>query len=109
MHQRIYAERSARAQARIVAAAAELGNRFGLADAAGRIATIQSNQPHLKVLFEREAVADLLEALGTAGEDAPSLSDLTVPDLKAMAAERGIDGASNMKKADLISALEKSE
>jgi hypothetical protein len=65
MHQRIYAERSAKAQARIVAAAAELGNRFGLADAAGRIATIQSNQPHLKVLFEREAVADLLEALAS--------------------------------------------
>ncbi len=43
------------------------------------------------------------------GAEAPELKDLTVAELRDTAEAYGIEGAANMKKADLIEAIEKAE
>jgi len=43
------------------------------------------------------------------GQEAPALSDLSVSELKTLAAEYDIDGADSMKKAQLIAAIEQAE
>ena len=40
------------------------------------------------------------------GTEAPALNELTVPELRDIAEEHGIEGAANMKKAELIEAIE---
>jgi thiamine pyrophosphate-dependent acetolactate synthase large subunit-like protein len=43
------------------------------------------------------------------GAEAPALKDLNVAELRDTAEAYGIEGAANMKKADLIEAIEKAE
>lgn len=40
------------------------------------------------------------------GSEAPALDELTVPQLRDIAEEYGIEGAANLKKAELIEAIE---
>lgn len=40
------------------------------------------------------------------GTEAPALNELTVPELRDIAEEHGIEGAANMKKAELVEAIE---
>ena len=46
------------------------------------------------------------EAAANEAAAATDLSEMTVPELKELASERGIDGCSDMRKAELIAALE---
>lgn len=50
-----------------------------------------------------------LATKGTDDDGDKDLSDFTVPELKARAAELEIDGADTMKKAELIDAIEAAE
>ncbi|ADP96433.1 Rho termination factor N-terminal domain-containing protein [Marinobacter adhaerens] len=43
------------------------------------------------------------------GAEAPALKDLTVAELRDVAKEYDIEGAADMKKADLVAAIEKLE
>lgn len=68
------------------------------------------DEAHTRV-FRLEAIADLLDAIEEAeGREAPDrLEAKRVPELKAIAADKGVEGASDMKKADLIRAIRNAE
>lgn len=60
MDKGVLGARNQRAQARIIAAASILAERFGLGE---QSLVVQQRDPAVKALLERERVADLLEAL----------------------------------------------
>lgn len=76
----ILAARDLEAQNRIVAAAEELAAGHDLGDQITRLESIQERDPRTKAMFQREAVADLLEALAevqpVACDEYVRLSDL---------------------------------
>ena len=91
MHPRILASRSDAAQARILAAAQQLAARAGLEGAAEKIAAAKDRDPQVSRMQEREAIADLLEALCAPreqpnGEDAAKAAAMRERMAKARAA-----------------------
>ena len=68
------------------------------------------DEAHTRV-FRLKAIADLLDAIEEAeGREAPDRLEVKrVPELKAIAADKGVEGASDMKKAELIQAIRQKE
>lgn len=68
------------------------------------------DEAHTRV-FRLEAIADLLDAIEEAeGREAPDRLEVKkVPELKAIAQDKNVEGASDMKKADLIQAIRNAE
>jgi DNA uptake protein ComE-like DNA-binding protein len=87
MERGILAARDATAQARIMSAAAQLGARFGLDEQAERVASATARDALVRNLFQREAVADLLEAVVAASEP---MSDDPAGELEAMGLEPSV-------------------
>lgn len=63
MHPTILAKRSGLAQQRMLAAAEKLASEFGLDANMITALRVQSGDPDVRRMLEREAVADVLEAL----------------------------------------------
>lgn len=64
MHESVYAEKNAVAQAKLTQAAHVLANRFGLAPELVEALTPTGNMdPEIRTLKQKEAVANILEAL----------------------------------------------
>ncbi len=66
MDTRIIAERNARAQQRLLAAAETIAGRLGLLEPLAAVQAARHRDPQLAVLFQREALADLLESVQAA-------------------------------------------
>lgn len=66
-------------------------------------------QPESEIELEKEQAERLGEKVEAVEKDEKSLEDHTVPELKEIAEERGVQGFSEMKKAELIEALKESE
>lgn len=74
----IHGARTQAAHERILAAAAVLAERFAVADPAAALRDARHADPAIATLFQREATADLLEALVAA--TAPDMStDMSEP------------------------------
>lgn len=80
----------------------------------GRFYKVQDSKPFVAEGFyevgrHRAGVEMFYRSLSAAGTDepeAPSLNSLTVAQLDALAAERGIQFTDDMKKADKVAAIE---
>lgn len=102
----ILAARDQVARQRIEQYAAELTEQHGLDPAlAERFDVSRIRDKTVAAMFHREATADFLAALADAG-NAEDLDSLTVAELKDRAAEAGIEGYGDMRKAELVAALE---
>ncbi len=89
MHSRILAERNEAALNRLVSASAILAERFNLDEKAEAVASVRERDYQVQALFQREAIADLLEAIVAATEPVPSPAASPAPlptDLPARAA-----------------------
>jgi hypothetical protein len=111
MHPRELARGNAEADQRITAAAAALAEQDGLSPDLVAALSAYERDPATREMRRRLAVADLLEALVGAGEKqkaatAGDLQALSVPDLKDLAQQRGVELEARLKKADIIAALE---
>jgi len=73
MDPRIMAERAARAQARLLAAADSIGDKLGLVESVAAVRSARHRDPQIQAIVQREAVVDLLEAV-----DAALLASVTV-------------------------------
>ena len=71
MHNAAYAERNAKAQIRLVNAAVALGERFGVEDYAAKVSEAGHRNPQYAALFQKEAVADMLEQMVAQSEPEP--------------------------------------
>ncbi len=60
------AERNARAQARLLSAAETIGAALGLEAPVAAVRAVRSRDPQLMLVFQREALADLLEQVAAA-------------------------------------------
>lgn len=59
-------------------------------------------------LIQRGKAEEVLDG-DDPGTELPALEEMTVPDLRKVAEEYEIEGAANMKKAELIEAIEAAE
>jgi hypothetical protein len=108
MHPRELSRINDDADSRLVAAAEKLAAKGYLTPELAAGLRVYDRDPETRAAYKRRAVADAFEAVAdkvdpATGED---LEALSVPDLKDLAAQRGVELEARLKKADIIAALE---
>jgi uncharacterized protein (DUF2336 family) len=80
MHPRVLAERNAKVQIRLQEAVEKLAKRFGLSPDLVASLTVFARDPEVRVLMEREAMADVLEGVLKAAWKKPKGKSKKEPD-----------------------------
>jgi hypothetical protein len=87
------------------------GDHPEIVEAAERVRTVRGPDEMHTRIFRIEAVADLMQLIDElkGGEVADPLEAKKVPELRQIAHEKGIENASELKKAELIEAIRAEE